>query len=94
MNMRSAPKTTPARLLVHYGQGGEKTGARCGGSGIAIMAQRCHFWDDITARLDRLANKITANDRMRIETEIAAKVPRPTPAKYKDQARRSAQFLN
>jgi hypothetical protein len=53
-------------------------------SAIEIDAQRCHFWDRISARLDALGNRITPADRNKIEAVIADKVSRPTPAQYKD----------
>jgi ClpX C4-type zinc finger len=62
-------------------------------SAARIDAQRCHLWDHICDRLDQLGNQITAADRKQIETAIAAKLPRPTPAQYKDIARHSAQLL-
>jgi hypothetical protein len=61
-------------------------------SAIEITAQRCHFWDGVIERLERLGNQITADDRQRIEVQVANKVPRPTPDEYKAEARRSAQM--
>jgi len=60
-------------------------------SRIKIAVQRCYLWDAVSARLDDLGNRITAADRERIEAAIAEKVPRPTVAEYKDEARRSVQ---
>lgn len=62
-------------------------------SAIEIDIQRCHFWDQISARLDALGNQMTTADREKIEAAIAEKVPRPTPDQYKDAARSSARFL-
>jgi hypothetical protein len=60
-------------------------------SEIASMVSRCHFWDHVTARLDRLGNRITIEDRRRVEAAVAQEVPRPTPDEYKAQARGTAQ---
>jgi hypothetical protein len=62
-------------------------------SAIEFMAQRCFFWDDVAERLDKLGNRITVEDRRRIEAAVAKKVPRPTPDEYKNQARQSAQAI-
>jgi hypothetical protein len=62
-------------------------------SAIKVMAQRCHYWDEASEKLDRLGNRITPADRERIEAAIAEKVPRPTRDEYMDQARRSAQSI-
>ena len=61
--------------------------------GMQIDLPRCNFWDRVAARLDALGNQITATDRNRIEAAIADKVPRPTPAQYKDAARAAAQLF-
>jgi hypothetical protein len=62
-------------------------------SAAKIASQQCHLWDHISERLDRLGNQITAANREQIEVAIAKKLPRPTPAQYKDIARNSAQSL-
>lgn len=62
-------------------------------SGIAILHQRCFFWDGITAAFDKLGGKVSAADRKRFETAIAAKVPRPSKKEYKAAARESAQNI-
>jgi len=51
-------------------------------SAIAIIHQRCWFWDRVTQRLDRLRNRILPEDRRRIEAAVAQRVPRPTKAQY------------
>jgi hypothetical protein len=57
-------------------------------SALPIIFQRCHIWDDVTDRLDRLGNRLTADDRERIEQTIAAKAgPRPSPEDYLECAR-------
>jgi X-X-X-Leu-X-X-Gly heptad repeat protein len=60
-------------------------------SAAEMIARRCFFWDDITARLDHLKNKI--DRRKKIEAAINKKVPRPTPQQYKDHARDRARLL-
>ena len=49
---------------------------------IAILHQRCWFWDEVKQELDRLGNRMSSPDRERIEAAVAAKVPRPTKAQY------------
>ena len=58
-----------------------------------IPVQRCHLWDDISECLDRLGNRVNAADRRKIEAAIRKKLPRPTPAEYKELARKSARKL-
>jgi hypothetical protein len=62
-------------------------------SAIKLLIQRCHFWDKVGERLDRLGNQITTADRDRIEAVISEKVPRPSPAEYKDAARDAARII-
>jgi hypothetical protein len=62
-------------------------------SAIKIMAQRCHLWDQIDHRLDRLGNQITPDDRRKIDAVLAARIPRPTAAEYKNSAREAAELL-
>ena len=62
-------------------------------SAVKVDPQRCHIWDGVSEALDRLSNRITEAERKKIEAAIAAKVPRPTAADYKDIARKSAQLL-
>jgi hypothetical protein len=52
-------------------------------SQASIVHQRCHLWDDITERLD----KLKVDNRAEIEAKIAVKLPRPTRAEYKKVAR-------
>jgi hypothetical protein len=52
-------------------------------SAIAIVHQRCWFWDHVKERLDRLGKRISPEDRKKIEAAIAKKVPRPTKAEYR-----------
>jgi len=51
-------------------------------SAIAMLAQRCWFWDRVKQRLDRLANRISPDQRQQIESAIATKVPCPTNSEY------------
>ena len=45
-------------------------------SAITFAAQRRYFWNSVYERLDQLATQITTDDRRRIETAVALKVPR------------------
>jgi hypothetical protein len=56
-----------------------------------ILPQRCHLWDYISERLDQLGNRVAAADRKQIEAAIALKLPRPSRAEYKKQARHTAK---
>lgn len=51
-------------------------------SAIAIVHQRCWFWESVTERLDRLGNRVSSEKRKSIEAAIAKKVRRPTKAQY------------
>jgi hypothetical protein len=62
-------------------------------SALEIDAQRCHIWDRVSECLDRLANRITPEDRKKIEAAIAMKVSKPTHAEYKKAARKAAKLL-
>jgi hypothetical protein len=46
-------------------------------SAIEIAAQRCFFWDKVTEHLDGLHNRLSPEDRQRIESAIAKKVAGP-----------------
>src|SRR5262245_42285045 len=61
-------------------------------SAIAIIHQRCWFWDEVKKRLDHLGNRMSPQDRERIEAAVATKVPRPTKAQY-DQCVRDRNKL-
>jgi hypothetical protein len=50
-------------------------------SAIAIVHQRCWFWESVTERLDRLG-RVSSEKRKSIEAAIAKKVRRPTKAQY------------
>jgi len=52
-------------------------------SAIAIVHQRCWFWDAVKEQLDRLGKRVTPEERRSIETAIAKKVPRPTKTQYR-----------
>lgn len=45
-------------------------------SRIEIDHQRRYFWDAAYERLDQLGNRISIDDRQRIEASVALKVPR------------------
>jgi hypothetical protein len=46
-------------------------------SAIEIAAQRCFFWDKVTEHLDGLHNRLSPEDRQRIESAVAKKVAGP-----------------
>jgi hypothetical protein len=46
-------------------------------SAIAIIPQRCRWWDALNKRLDQLGDRISQENRRRIEAAIAKKVRRP-----------------
>jgi hypothetical protein len=51
-------------------------------SGIAIVHQRCWFWDRALKRLHQLSNKVGEEERQRIVAMLAKKVPMPTREEY------------
>jgi hypothetical protein len=57
------------------------------------IVERAEFWDRLTKRLDRLGNRVSADDRKKIETAIALKVDRPTKKEREDADRRVAKIL-
>jgi hypothetical protein len=62
-------------------------------SAIAIVHQRCWFWDEATQRLDRVGDRMSSQDRKRIEAAVAQKVPRPTKAQYERCRRERDELL-
>jgi hypothetical protein len=57
---------------------------------------RPHFWADIRQRLDHLGNRITADDRAKIEAALAKRVPPLTAseqAEWETEQRRLARLL-
>ena len=59
-------------------------------SAIEILPQRCYFWDEVTERLDQLRNRISPDERQRIENAIADRVPLPAPADFVQTAEKAA----
>jgi hypothetical protein len=49
---------------------------------INDVRYRSRFWDQVTRNLDRLRNKVSADDRRRIEAALAERVPCPTRKQY------------
>jgi hypothetical protein len=43
---------------------------------------QCGLWERITRKLDALGDRLTPEDRRRIEREIAAEIPCPTTQQY------------
>jgi hypothetical protein len=62
-------------------------------SAIEIDAQRAWFWDEVSRRLDRLANRVSVEDRKRIEAAVAAKVPPVTKKQYEEIVRRAREIF-
>jgi hypothetical protein len=62
-------------------------------SAIAIVHQRCWFWEHVGECLDRLRNRISAADRQQIEQVVAKRVPRPTKAQYAKCVRDRARWF-
>ena len=63
-------------------------------SGIEADAQRAFFWQKATEQLDRLANRVSKDDRARIEDTIEKRVRRLTRKEYDEcLARRVALGL-
>jgi hypothetical protein len=52
-------------------------------SAIAIVHQRCWFWDGVKERLDRVGKRMSPENRKAVEAAVAKKVPRPTKAEYR-----------
>jgi len=51
-------------------------------SGIEIVHHRRYFWDAVHERLDQLGNRLSTDDRRRIEVAITHKVPRLSPEEH------------
>ena len=52
-------------------------------SAVERLPQRCYFWESVTERLDKLSDRISPDERLRIESAIAERVPLPTGAEFK-----------
>jgi hypothetical protein len=61
-------------------------------SAIEIDAQRAWFWDEVKRRIDRLANRVSVEDRERIEAAVAAKVPPVTKKQHEKIVRRAREL--
>ena len=51
-------------------------------SEIEIVHHRRYFWDAVHERLDQLGNRMSIDDRRRIEAAIIYKVPRLSPEEH------------
>ena len=51
-------------------------------SRMEVVHQRRYFWDEVHDRLDQLGNRISIDDRRRIEAAVALKVPRLSQAEH------------
>jgi hypothetical protein len=62
-------------------------------SGGSLVTRRIEFWDAVAERLQQLNNRISADDRKKIEAAIALKVRQPTPEERRIAKQRSAEIL-
>ena len=62
-------------------------------SAAEIVSQRRYFWDKVHDGLDRLANRLSSEDRRRIEAAIALKVPRLTREEHEASIARAVEVL-
>jgi hypothetical protein len=86
---RRAPDTHWAAILAESvridGEPTQQHVAYLGGitdSAIEIATQRAYFWASVAQQLDRLANRISKDERVRIEDTIEKRVPRLTQKEY------------
>jgi hypothetical protein len=49
---------------------------------ITKLGAQCGFWERVTRQLDRLRNRISAEDRKRVERVLQERVPCPTRLQY------------
>lgn len=49
---------------------------------ITRLGAQCGFWERVTRQLDRLSNRISAEDRKRVERVLQERVPCPTRLQY------------
>ena len=52
-----------------------------------------YFWDDVHERLDRLGNRISIDDRRKIEAAVAIKVPRLSREEHEACVKRTQEFF-
>ena len=48
---------------------------------ITRLGAQCGFWERVTRQLDRLSNRISAEDRKRVERVLQERVPCPSPSR-------------
>ena len=58
----------------------------------ASVPQRCMVWHELTQKLDHLGDRITLQDREKIEAAIAKKISRPTAEEWEENNRRRAEL--
>jgi hypothetical protein len=61
--------------------------------GLGSVGVRGEFWFRLSKRLDQLANRVSAEDRKRVEIAIAAKVPHVSRKQYDEWARETDKRL-
>jgi hypothetical protein len=61
---------------------------------ITRLGAQCGFWERVTRQLDRLSNRISAEDRKRVERVLQERVPHaPTRIRAGDTPRRELAAL-
>jgi hypothetical protein len=58
-----------------------------------LESARFGFWREAGERLDRLGNRISLEDRHKIEAALVARVPRPSPEEQQRRDREVEQWL-
>jgi hypothetical protein len=62
-------------------------------SALAIPAQHCYLWERIEKHLGRLANRISPEDRERIEAALIKKIGKPPSKKQREAVHQEAERI-
>lgn len=62
--------------------------------GRVNVVRAVSFWHDVTAKLGKLGNRISSEQRERIEAALGKRLPRPTKQQYDDAVRRGRAILD
>jgi len=60
---------------------------------VTKLGTQCGFWERVTRQLDRLSNRLSAEDRKRIERILQERVPCPTRLQYDQWHSEGARLL-
>jgi len=60
---------------------------------IGMNVRHRYFWDDVHERLDRLGNRISIDDRRKIEAAVAIKVPRLSREEHDASVKHTQEFF-